>query len=78
MFIDTEHVPIPIDTLSWMCHTFQGPPLGAGVVVVGGLIWIGLESLTPPLFFFERRQVHGFPYNSVKLEDTRWAVRVNV
>ena len=24
IFLDTEHVPIPIDTLSWMCRTFTG------------------------------------------------------
>ena len=30
VFIDTEHVPIPIDTLAWMCNTFSGlgvPPI---------------------------------------------------
>lgn len=30
VFIDTEHVPIPIDTLSWMCSAFKGlgvPPI---------------------------------------------------
>jgi len=30
IFLDTEHVPIPIDTLSWMCRTFTGlgiPPI---------------------------------------------------